>query len=147
VLELCGSVWLGTQCDRFIVHAHLELDPGQLAKLPTPPWDLPNLLHLRLRADYLDISELPLNFLSWASLPSLRSSSIDPRRRPQFAPSALYLGNILRCAPQLVALQLTEVDTLEAIEYFHAHRGDELGGGIRRKPLQPTSRCKANGAT
>jgi hypothetical protein len=134
VLELRGSAWVPDAIISSSTLTHLDLDAWPLARLPTRIWDgLPNLLHLRIRADYADISPPPFDSPFWASLPSLRSLSINHRRMgSQFA----CLTHLLRCAPQLVALQLTEADTLEAIEFYRAHRDDELGGGIRRKPLQ-----------
>jgi hypothetical protein len=132
VLEVRGLVWEPDVIISSSTLNRLDLDTVRLVRLPARVWDgLPNLLHLRLRADGVDIWKRM--DMSWAPLPSLRSLSVDSGGG-EF--SFACLTDILHCAPQLVALQLAEVDTLEAIKFFGAHRGDELGGGIGRKPLR-----------
>jgi hypothetical protein len=138
VLELYGTDWHRDAIISSSTLTHLDLRAWQLGEFPTKLWDgLPNLLHLHLRAEYVDISRQPFISRSWASLPLLRSLSIHPRKKEsQLTPTAPHLTDILRCAPQLIALRLAEVDALEAIEFFRTYRGDELRGSIGRKPLQ-----------
>jgi len=84
-----------------------------------------------------DAFELLIHPLSWTPLPSLRSLSI--RFGGDGIPYESYgahLVEILRGAPRLVALQIDEIDAPEVIEFISTHKGEEIGDGLRRKPLR-----------
>jgi len=92
---------------------------------------------LRLQVDDALESELPIHPPSWTPLPSLRSLSIEfERASHQCVSYGSRLIEILRGAPQLVALQIDEIDAPEVIEFICTHREEEIGDGRRRKPLR-----------
>ena len=138
VLDMWGRTWEpavlipSSTLTRLVLHAWRVLPLyGPLAQ------GLPNLLHLRLRVDDALESRLPIHPPSWTPLPSLRSLSIEfGRASHQCVSLGSLLIEILRGAPQLVALRIDEIDAREVIEFIGTHREEEIGDGRRRKPLR-----------
>ena len=94
---------------------------------------LPNLLHLCFRVRYIRV---PGEQQLCHPLPSLRSLNfrvIDGRPHPPEP----YITGVLRGAPQLVALQIWDVDTFEVVvEFYRTHNEEESDKGIKRHPLR-----------
>jgi len=136
VLELWGDTWDPDTLISSSTLTHVDLHVwGELPFRGPVAQGLPNLLHLRLEVD--DAFELPIHPLSWTPLPSLRSLSIRFGRDglPDESYGA-HLVEILRGAPRLVALQIDEIDAPEVIEFISTHWEEEIGDGLRRKPLR-----------
>jgi len=110
---------------------HLDLHAWSMWELPPRLLgSLPNLLHLRLEIGTIESeSDPPL----WPPLPSLRSLSVEIELVQRTCEP--FVTDLLRVAPQLVALQIDELDAAEVVQFIRAHRG-ELVDGIERKPLK-----------
>jgi len=138
VLELWGDIWEPAALISSSTLTHLDLHAWRVLPLNGPlAQGLPNLLHLRLQVDEALGTELPIHASSWTPLPSLKSLSIEfGRAIHPWVSYGSYLIEILRGAPRLVALQIDEGDAPEVIEFIRTHREEELGDGVRRKPVR-----------
>lgn len=135
MLKLSGLSWDDEDHDDVVISSstltHLDLHAWCIWELPPRLLgSLPNLLHLRLEIEMIELqSDPPL----WPPLPSLRSLSVEIEKVQRTCEP--FVADLVHVAPQLVALQIDELDAAEVVQFIRAHRG-EMVDGIERKPLK-----------